>query len=194
MKRTRNIVIVSHCILNVNSKVEGLCEYGNISNRLIKYLIDNDYGIIQLPCPELTMYGIKRWGHVKEQFDNPYYRKHCRKLFEPILEQIEDYINNGYKVKALIAVKGSPSCGHNLTCSSRSWGGEFINKESIDKIINDLDTVNKPGIFTEEIEQMLIKKCIKINIIDIDEENEDVTMKSITDLLENTEIERSNLL
>lgn len=188
MKRTKNIVILSHCILNVNSKVEGLCEFGNISNRLIKYLMDNDYGIIQLPCPELTMYGIKRWGHVKEQFDNPYYRKHCRKLFEPILEQIEDYINNEYKIETLIAVKGSPSCGHNLTCSSPVWGGEFMCKEDIEKKINDLKTINKPGVFMEEIEQMLIEKNIKINIIDMDEENEDITMKNITELLGKIEI------
>lgn len=188
MKRTKNIVILSHCILNVNSKVEGLCEFGNISNRLIKYLMDNDYGIIQLPCPELTMYGIKRWGHVKEQFDNPYYRKHCRKLFEPILEQIEDYINNEYKIETLIAVKGSPSCGHNLACSSPVWGGEFMCKEDIEKKINDLKTINKPGVFMEEIEQMLIEKNIKINIIDMNEENEDITMKNITELLGKIEI------
>lgn len=183
MKRTKNIVIVSHCILNVNSKVEGLCEFGNTSYSLIKYLMDSDYGIIQLPCPEVTIYGIKRWGHVKEQFDTPYYRKHCRSIFEPILEQIEDYINNGYKIKTLIAINGSPSCGYNLTCSSPVWGGEFINKENIDEKINDLKIINKPGIFMEEIEKMLIEKNIKISIIDIDEENEALTMKIITELL-----------
>ncbi|AWK52631.1 hypothetical protein DIC82_17240 [Clostridium beijerinckii] len=183
MKKTKKIVLVSHCILNVNSKVEGLCEFRNTSNNLIKYLMDNDYGIIQLPCPEITIYGIKRWGHVKEQFDTPYYRKHCRNIFEPILEQIEDYINNDYKIKALIAINGSPSCGYNLTCSSPIWGGEFINKENTDKKINDLKFIDKSGTFMEEIENMLMEKNIKINIISIDEENEEATMKTIAELL-----------
>ena len=40
----------------------------------------------------------------------------------------------------------------------------------------------------EEIEQMLIEKNININIIDIDEENEDITMKNITELLGKIEI------
>lgn len=183
MKRKKEIVIVSHCILNVNSKVEGLCEFGNISNKLIKYLMDRDYGIIQLPCPETTIYGIKRWGHVKEQFDNPYYRKHCRNIFKPILEQIEDYTNNDYKIKALMSINGSPSCGYNLTCSSPIWGGEFISKENTNEKINDLKVIDKSGIFMEEIEKMLIEKNIKINIIPIDEENEELTMKTIAKIL-----------
>lgn len=183
MIRTKNIVLLSHCILNVNSKVEGLCEFSNTSYSIIKYLIDNDYGIIQLPCPEVTIYGIKRWGNVREQFDTPYYRRHCRSIFEPILEQIEDYINNGYEIKALIAINGSPSCGYNLTCSSSVWGGEFINRENTNKKINDLKLINRPGIFMEEIEKVLSEKNIKINIIAIDEENEALTMKTIADLL-----------
>lgn len=183
MIRTKNIVLLSHCILNVNSKVEGLCEFSNTSYSIIKYLIDNDYGIIQLPCPEMTIYGIRRWGNVREQFDTPYYRRHCRSIFEPILEQIGDYINNGYKIKALIAINGSPSCGYNLTCSSSVWGGEFINRENTNKKINDIKLINRPGIFMEEIEKVLIEKNIKINIIAIDEENEALTMKIIADLL-----------
>ena len=179
MKRTKKIVIVSHCILNVNSKVEGLCEFGNTSTSLIKYLISNNYGIIQLPCPEITLYGIKRWGHVKEQFDTPYYRKHCRNIFEPILEQIEDYINNNYTINALIAINGSPSCGYNLTCSSSAWGGEFLNKENTEEKVNDLNLIDKPGIFIEEIYTMLTNKNIKIDIIPIDEENEASTMEII---------------
>lgn len=183
MEKTKNIVIVSHCILNLNSKVEGLYEFNSTSHSLLKYLIDNNYGIIQLPCPETTIYGIKRWGHVREQFDTPYYRNHCRRIFEPILDQIEDYIKNGYTIKALIAIDGSPSCGYNLTCSSTIWGGEFINKESTDEKINDLKIINKPGVFMEEIDKMLTEKNIKLSIVAIDEENEALTMKTITELL-----------
>lgn len=183
MKRTKEIVIVSHCMLNVNSKVEGTCEFGNAARSLIKYLMDNDYGIIQLPCPEATLYGMKRWGHVREQFDTPYYRKHCRRMFEPILEQIEDYVESGYEIKALIGINGSPSCGHEFTCSSSAWGGEFTNKENTNEKINDLKVVNKPGIFMEEMEKMLAEKNIKVSILAIDEENEPSTMEKIRNLL-----------
>lgn len=72
MKRNKKIALVSHCILNANSKVEGLSEYGGMLKDVMNYLMDEGYGIIQMPCPEMAIYGIKRWGHVKEQFDTPH--------------------------------------------------------------------------------------------------------------------------
>ncbi len=54
MRRSKKIVLISHCILNVNSKVEGLAQYENNSLELVKYLIENKFGIIQLPCPEAS--------------------------------------------------------------------------------------------------------------------------------------------
>lgn len=83
MRRSKKIVLISHCILNVNSKVEGLAQYENNSLELVKYLIENKFGIIQLPCPEASFYGMRRWGHVKEQFDTPYYREHLQKYSIP---------------------------------------------------------------------------------------------------------------
>ncbi len=183
MERTKKIVIVSHCILNFNSKVEEISVGGNVAYNLIKYLLNKEYGIIQLPCPEISIYGIKRWGHVKEQFDTPYYRKHCRSIFGPILEQIEDYINNGYEIKALIGIDGSPSCGLNLTCSSSIYGGTFKNKTSAYEKINDVKVINEPGVFIEEIHRILNEKNIKINIIAIDESDEELTMKRVKQAL-----------
>jgi predicted secreted protein len=61
MKRDKNIVVVCHCILNCNSKVEGLSEYRGAVD-FTKKLVDSGIGIIQLPCPEMILYGIKRWG------------------------------------------------------------------------------------------------------------------------------------
>ncbi len=61
MKRSKKIVLLGHCILNVNSKVEGLAQYENNSLELLEYLIENKFGIIQLPCPEAGFYGMRRW-------------------------------------------------------------------------------------------------------------------------------------
>ena len=61
MKRDKTIIVTCHCILNCNSKVEGLSEFkGSID--LAKSFMDKGMGIIQLPCPEMILYGIKRWG------------------------------------------------------------------------------------------------------------------------------------
>ncbi|GAA0708557.1 DUF523 domain-containing protein [Paraclostridium ghonii] len=168
MERKREIVVLSHCILNCNSKVEGLSNEKGSHNIALKFL-NEGYGIIQLPCPEMIMYGIKRWGHVKEQFDNLFYRNQCKIMLEPYIKQFENYIKNNYKIKAIIAIDGSPSCGYNKTCSSDNWYGELSGCNNLLEKINDIKMVNEKGIFIEELENLLCENNLEIPIIGLDE-------------------------
>ncbi|MDC7236601.1 MAG: hypothetical protein PQJ45_02375, partial [Sphaerochaetaceae bacterium] len=89
----KKIVFVSHCILNVASKVvmynkEEMDKEDALRKEFLNKAINNDVQIIQLPCPEFTLYGAKRWGHVSNQFNNVFFKNHCRKILEPIIEQI----------------------------------------------------------------------------------------------------------
>ncbi|HBF4283528.1 CD3072 family TudS-related putative desulfidase [Clostridioides difficile] len=172
MKRNREIVVVCHCILNCNSKVEGLSEFKGAQNIAID-LINRGYGIIQLPCPEMIMYGINRWGHVKEQFDNLFFREQCRQMLIPHVRQFDEYLKNDYDIKSIIAIDGSPSCGYNKTCSSKRWFGELSGcNELIDKI-NDIQMVEGKGIFIEELEKLLKEYNLEIPIVGFDEIRED---------------------
>ncbi|MCB2289687.1 hypothetical protein LGK97_07910 [Clostridium sp. CS001] len=184
MQRKKEMVLLCHCIVNCNSKVEGLALYKGAQVDLIKYLIEKGYGIIQLPCPEMSMYGIKRWGQVKEQFDTPYYRNNCKKILEPILEQVLDYTRNGYSINALIGVDGSPSCGVNKTCSSSLWGGEIGFEYGIEKKIKNVITINAKGVFIEELDMLLAQNNIKIKFIAIDESNPNSSIEYIINSLE----------
>lgn len=168
MERKREIVVLSHCILNCNSKVEGLSNEKGSHNIALKFL-NKGYGIIQLPCPEMIMYGIKRWGHVKEQFDNLFYRNQCKIMLEPYIKQFENYIKNDYEIKAIIAIDGSPSCGYNKTCSSDNWYGELSGCNNLSEKINDIKMVNEKGVFIEELENLLCENNFKIPIIGLDE-------------------------
>ncbi len=96
------IVLTVHCILNTESIIKGLGNNVNKSRELTKSLIENNVNIIQLPCPELNCFGLNRWGHVKEQFDNPFYREQCRNLFIPYLNRIKEYINNNIDIIGII--------------------------------------------------------------------------------------------
>ena len=62
----KDIILVSHCMLNTFSKVESFGEEEGREERaekkVMKTIIENGIGIIQLPCPELIMYGTKRLG------------------------------------------------------------------------------------------------------------------------------------
>lgn len=170
MKRNKNIVVVSHCILNTNSKVEGLSEFEGAQNIAIE-LIDKGYGIIQLPCPEMIMYGISRWGHVKEQFDNMFFRDQCRQMLIPYVRQFSDYLNKNYNIEGIIAIDGSPSCGYNKTCSSRSWFGELSECMNLQNKLEDIQMVDGKGVFMEELENLLIEYKLDIPIIGFEECN-----------------------
>lgn len=178
MKRDKKIILVCHCILNCNSKVEGLSEYKG-ALEFNKRLIDQGFGIIQLPCPEMMMYGIKRWGHVKEQFDNPIYRNKCRELLVNYIYQIEMYLKSNYEVKGIIAIDGSPSCGYNLTCSSSSWYGELSGCHNLLEKMQDISMVKGSGIFIEELIKLLKENNINVPILAIDESNLEESLKNI---------------
>lgn len=184
MKRSKKMVVLCHCILNSNSKVEGLSEYPAAVNDILDILKENNLGIIQLPCPEIHVYGINRWGHVKEQFDTYNFRNQCKGLLEPITWQLSDYIRNGYEIVGIIGVDGSPSCGVNKTCSG-NWGGELSNNKNIDIMIKSVEMIEGKGVFIEELLKLFKEYDLEIPFRAIDEGNVMKSIKSIKDFIEN---------
>ena len=92
----QKIVFVSHCALNTAAKVQRSAQEGEQEEKLrrefLHWVVDHGIQLIQLPCPEFTLYGASRWGHVKEQFDNPFFRDHCRKILQPVIQQMKGYL------------------------------------------------------------------------------------------------------
>lgn len=92
----QKILFVSHCILNTAAKV---VRYGDTGKKeeesrleFVVKTVEQGIQLVQLPCPEFTLYGPGRWGHTKEQFDNPFFREHCRKILSPVLTQMKAYM------------------------------------------------------------------------------------------------------
>lgn len=172
---TKKIIIVSHCVINSNSKVQSFYNTSkreSIRKELVKNIIQNDIGIIQLPCPEFIMYGAKRWGHVKDQFDNTHFRQVCKKELESIVYQIKDYIKNGYEIISILGIDGSPSCGVNLTCTG-NWGGEISNNPIFENLSESIIYKPEKGILIEELEKLLVENNISIEMIGFSENNID---------------------
>lgn len=163
------MVAISHCLLNVNAKIEGLNPFVAMYDELVGFLREHDIGIIQLPCPETYYAGLKRWGMVKEQYDNPYYRKTCRDLLEPTLIQIKSYIQAGYRVLAVIGIDGSPSCGVNYTGSSSEWKGSLAELEDLDGVVRSETRIPEKGVWMEELERLLDEENISVPFLAVDE-------------------------
>lgn len=177
----KDILVVSHCILNNAAKVaqdeSGLAEEYAQRDALMRAVMDRGVQLLQLPCPEFIMYGSKRWGHVKDQFDNPYFRAQCRAMLEPVMMQLEEYAGDPerFRILGIVSVEGSPSCGHALTCRG-SWGGEF--EGTICENGGPASSVrmaNEPGVFMEVVESMLCERGLDIRIFSISEAETRIT-------------------
>lgn len=168
MNRSKKIAILSHCIINQNSVVKGEYRDMNIFFPFVKKLFENNIGILQLPCPETEYYGLKRWGMVKEQFDNCGYRKYLEEVIYSFVRIIKEYINNGYEIVGIYGIAGSPSCGVNLTCSA-DWEGEISSYKDKEDIVSRIKMINGSGIFMEIFKSILNENKINIPFYDVDD-------------------------
>ena len=110
--RSHTVVLVCHCLLNQNAKVEPLAGYPGLFTPLVRLLVDEGVGIVQLPCPEVTHLGVRRplGTDTREQYDTPAYRKVCESIADQVATLIGTYERDGYRVACLLGVEGSPSC------------------------------------------------------------------------------------
>ncbi len=179
----KDILILSHCILNNAAKVEQdetelESEYV-LRDELMQLILANRIQVLQLPCPELMIYGSRRWGHVRNQFDNPFFRKSCMELLEPVLLQLEEYASRSeaFNVIGVVSVEGSPSCGYKLTCTG-DWKGEIgTDIDRIKGIICGLEMKESSGVFMELLEEELRKRALDIPIVTMEEAIEIIRIK-----------------
>jgi predicted secreted protein len=157
-KRSKRVAVIAHCLINQNAKVNGFAFYSSMIKSIVDMLHSKDFGIIQLPCPETLYAGTRRWWHVREQYDTPGYRSHCRSILQPIVDQIAEYRKEGYKI-VVIGLDGSPSCGVAASGTSSAWGGA----PKIPEIeYKSYPTINKPGIFIEEMMNLLKEEKVEV--------------------------------
>ncbi|MCI1934336.1 MAG: hypothetical protein LKJ31_04430 [Atopobiaceae bacterium] len=157
----QKVLLVAHCILNISSKVilyneEEKRAEESLRRRFLQTAISDGVQLLQLPCPEFTLYGANRWGHVSDQFDNPFFRSHCRRQLEPIMQQVEEYLAHPerFEVLGLLGVDGSPSCGVDYTCRGK-WYGSFEGRHDLPKALQSAHCVKGHGIMIDEFSHML---------------------------------------
>ena len=146
-------IVISFCLLNQFMRAVGAKKYKkNLHVPILEWAIENNIAIISLPCPEYSYEGINRKAAGIERYDIPEYINHCNKLAKEVVTMLNDHIDKGIQIKAIIGVNGSPSCGVNY---------------------NKKDNINekKTGIFINEIKDQ--SKNLNINFVDINLGNKD---------------------
>ena len=167
----KKIIFVSHCILNTAAKVvlyneKDIAAEEDLRLEFLNKALNSGIQIIQLPCPEFTLYGSKRWGHVSDQFDNPFFRKHCKKILEPILDQLKEYLNNEdrFEVLGIVGIDGSPSCGVDYTCYGPCLGA-FDGRTDLNETLSSITLDKGKGILMDVLSEMLEEEGLQDRVI-----------------------------
>ncbi|MEG0250980.1 MAG: hypothetical protein RR561_09025 [Peptostreptococcus sp.] len=170
----KKLIIVSHCVLNTSSKV---FYYGDKDNskesinrkNFLKECLNKDIQLFQLPCPEFIMYGSKRWGHSREQFENTFFIDHSKNILKTVILQIKEYLRDDQtEVLAVVGINGSPSCGVDFSFSA-NWKGELSSNPDLDSMLKNYSYKEENGVFIRALKELLESEKIDIPIVALGE-------------------------
>jgi predicted secreted protein len=162
--RSQKVVVCCHCVLNQNAKLESIAGWPGVINEVVEVMLKSGVGILQMECPEMIYEGIGRFDKSVEQYDCSSFRRLCRKIAGRTVDQIDNYQKWGYKVAAILAIDGSPSCGYNLSQSAPEWRGQVAGR-SWEKP----RYIARKGILFEEIDPLLENLPAPVSVIGIPE-------------------------
>ncbi|MEA4870394.1 hypothetical protein SDC9_68451 [bioreactor metagenome] len=164
----QKILFVAHCVLNTASKVvmynsEEMAAEEALRRRFLTCALEKGVQLVQLPCPEFLLYGSRRWGHVSDQFDTPYFRRECRTMLSDILLQLKEYRSNNerFEIIGIIGIDGSPSCGVDYSCVG-NWGGNLSDRDDLAEVIASARLTKGSGIMMQELAAMLKEEGIHL--------------------------------
>lgn len=157
-KKPRYFIIISHCLLNPGTRVHILGKRYELAKKIVDFFLEKKISVIQLPCPEFTAMGYWRNPQGRQQYDNVFFRKHCRKELESYVDMISELKDNNNTPLCYIGVQGSPTC-------SIHWGKHKFNKYNTESIMPDIDSNEKEdtyGVMTCVLDEMLKHKDINM--------------------------------
>ncbi len=120
-KKDKRIILIAQCLINPYCRVHILGQNFPLSHELTNYLMSHKVGIIQYSCPETTAMGLMRNPQGRQQYDNEFFRAHCKKLLKVPMLMVNEFVKNGYRLTCFIGLENSPTCGIH-------WGKHKVNR------------------------------------------------------------------
>jgi len=153
------VCYLAHCLLNANAKVDEGARCAGVYSPVVELLRRKGCTIRQMPCPELAFAGLRRFWAVREQYDTPAFREHCKRLAGPVAAQIRADLNRSARV-VIVGIDGSPTMGVELTASSDEWGGRPDKPRD-----EDYPVTPGTGIFTQTLLELLADDLPDLRIV-----------------------------
>jgi len=177
-KRSKKVLLIAHCVLNQNAKIDRCAHYPGAINEVAQILISAEVGILQMPCPELLCLGLDRQAEtgihttvesedtrVARRMAEGQVRTFCHKLVSGLVFQIEEYQRHGFELVGVVGINGSPTCGVETTWSD--------NQER-----------QGPGIFIEMLSEASMRKGVSLPMRGIKAFEPQQAVAAVKDLLD----------
>lgn len=162
-RKDKKIILIAQCLVNPYCRVHVLGQNFPLSHELVNYLMENKVGIVQYPCPETTAMGLMRNPQGRQQYDNIFFRSHCKELLKIPLLMVKEFLKNNYSLTCFIGLENSPTCGIH-------WGKHKVNKyqtESINPVDKpDPDEPILKGIMVDILEEEFEKENIHVPFLE----------------------------
>ena len=128
--RSGEVVFLSHCLLNQNTRYLGGAGCRGVVDAAIAGYLRDGTGIVQLPCPEQRVWGGVLKTRMLWLVQHPriarilppllpalrgYLRWRYARIARAVTADLADYLASGLTVRGIVGVAGSPSCGLRTT-------------------------------------------------------------------------------
>ena len=175
--RSRTLVFVAHCVLNQNARDAGTADFPAMMKPLVNELATRNIAVIQLPCPELMVLGLRRARDssplqtIRERLETAESHARLGYLVEQVVYQIRDYQAQGFRILGILGKNGSPTCGVRTTS----------------RIIGSPDS---EGVFIRLLKQRLEAEGLNICIKGIDDHRQQKAVEWILNRISDEAIPR----
>jgi predicted secreted protein len=185
--RSCRVAVVSHCLLNQNTRYPGGAACPGVVVDAVQSFVDEGVGLLQMPCPEQrTWGGVGRppmlWVLRHRRLSGslrpllPVVRRYLRWRYawmaRTVARDVADAVGAGQQVVSVLGVAGSPSCGVRTTLdldvalarASRSQDavtGPWLRQDVV-------AAAERPGtgLFVEELQKRFATRGIEVPFID----------------------------
>ena len=186
--RSGEVVFMSHCLLNQNTRYLGgaVCP-GVVSAAIAPYVRDGA-GIIQMACPEQRVWGgvlktrmlwliahprIARAARVLFPVVLRYVRWRYARQARAIVRDVEGCLASGLSVRGVVGVAGSPSCGVLTTLDLKHAADALARRRRVPPTAAWMNLVVvgpalRPGsgIFIEELARTMARRNVHVPILE----------------------------
>ena len=197
--RSGEVVFISHCLLNQNTRYLGgaVCP-GVVSAAIAPYVKDGT-GIIQMPCPEQRAWGgilktrmlwliehprIARAAPVLLPAVLRYVRWRYAHQARAIVRDVEAYLASGLSVRGIVGVAGSPTCGVETTLDLKRAAAAVAGRRREPATAAWMNTMVvgpalRPGrgMFTEELTGAIGRRNVEVPMLEESLSADDSTVR-----------------